>query len=811
VAGESCSPDLAVPWSKSSRFFNAYGPTEGTVCATVFENLADSPSTLPIGRPIANIQTYILDHYLQPLPVGIPGELHIGGVGLARGYLNRPDLTAEKFINNPFSDDPDARLYKTGDLARYLPDGNIEYLGRIDNQVKIRGFRIELGEIEAALGQYPSVQENAVIVHESSQTGKRLIAYLVLHPSLQIEQIETKELHDFLKERLPTYMIPAAFFTLEALPLTPNGKIDRQALVGWVERSETHQLEFSTENFVPPQTQTEELLATIWMNVLNLEQVGIHDNFFELGGDSIISIQVISRANQAGLQLTPKQLFQHQTIAELAIVAQTTGRSYQAEQGLVTGEVPLTPIQHWFFAQQLPEAHHFNQAVLLKVSPKLQPEQLETIISQLLQHHDILRLRFVEGEKQVITDNCSLITDNESLITIKDLSHLHATEQTSVIEATATELQARLNFEKGPLLRVALFQLSIEQPNRLFLVLHHLAIDGVSWRILWEDFVTAWQQLSRGENIVLPPKTTSFQQWAKRLTAYAVSEPLLAELEKWITQAHWQVKPLPVDSHSHQALPNTVANAKQITVSLNQAQTHALLNEVPATYQTQINDILLTALVQSFAEWTGEKLLLIDLEGHGREELFTDIDLSRTVGWFTSQFPVLLDLRSVANESGAAIKAIKEQLRQIPQHGIGYGILRYLNSDTAAQLKALPQAQVVFNYLGQFQDVSIEPLLGFASEDSGADSSPLNHRVYLLEINGSITEEQLQLTWSYSQNDFQSATIEQLAQNFIIALQTLITHCQSPEVGGYTPSDFSTTELSQEMLDDILDEFGEEE
>jgi amino acid adenylation domain-containing protein/non-ribosomal peptide synthase protein (TIGR01720 family) len=813
VGGEACPPNLVAQWSTEQRFFNAYGPTEATVCATFFENQGTSFSTLPIGKPIANTQAYILDTYLQQCPVGIPGELHIGGIGLARGYLNRPDLTAERFIKNPFNQAPNARLYKTGDLARYLPDGNIEYLGRIDNQVKIRGFRIELGEIETVLGQHKVVRENAVIVQETSPTDKRLIAYIVLYPSLQTEQIETKELHDFLKERLPTYMIPAAFFTLEALPLTPNGKIDRQALVGWASlhethQRETHQIQFST-NFVPPQTPTEELLAAIWIDVLNLKQVGIHDNFFELGGDSIISIQVISRANQAGLQLTPKQLFQHQTIAELAIIAQTTERSSQAEQGLVTGEVPLTPIQHWFFAQQLLEAHHFNQAVLLKVSPKLQPEQLETIVSQLLQHHDILRLRFVTGEKPVITDNCSLFTDNESLITIKDLSHLPPTEQSSVIEATATELQARLNFEKGPLLRVALFFVGAEQLNRLFWVIHHLVIDGVSWRILLEDFVTAWQQLSRGENIVLPPKTTSFQQWAKRLTVYAVSESLLAELEKWITEAHWQVKPLPVDSHSRQALPNTVAKAEQITVSLNQAQTHALLNEVPATYQTQINDILLTALVQSFAEWTGEKLLLIDLEGHGREELFADVDLSRTVGWFTSQFPVLLDLRTVANEPGAAIKAIKEQLRQIPQHGIGYGILRYLNSDTASQLKMLPQAQVIFNYLGQFQNVSTEPLLGFASEDSGTDSSLLNHRVYLLEINGSITEEQLQFTWSYSQNDFLSATIEQLALHFVIALQTLITHCQSPEVGGYTPSDFTTTKLSQELLDDILDEFGE--
>jgi non-ribosomal peptide synthase protein (TIGR01720 family) len=615
--------------------------------------------------------------------------------------------------------------------------------------------------------------------------------------------IENTALRDFLKERLPDYMIPSAFITLESLPLTPNGKIDRRTLVGWVERSETHLFQVSEENFVAPRTPEEELLAGIWAKVLSVERVGIHDNFFELGGDSIIGIQLISRANQAGdLQLTPRQLFQHQTIAELAMVAKT-GLSRQAEQGLVTGKVPLTPIQHWFFEQEMPDSHHFNQAFLFEVSPKLQPEQLEPIVKQLLQHHDALRLRFYDENGGCSEALLTRHSDNGSLITVKDYSYLTEEKQRTLIESTVAELQASLNLEEGPLLRVAWFRLGNNEPNRLFWVIHHLAVDGVSWRILLEDVTTAYQQLSRGEVIALPPKTTSFQQWAKRLTEYAISDTLNTELDYWLTNAWEQVKPLPVDyPASPQA--NAVANITPVTVSLNVEQTRALLSEVPKAYRTQINDVLLTALVQSFAEWSGENILLIDLEGHGREELFEEVDLSRTVGWFTSLFPVLLDLRAVPDNVGAYLKTIKEQLRQIPQHGIGYGVLRYLNTFATSRLQALPQVQVSFNYLGQFHHFSTEPLLGLASEKSGATQSAANPRSHLLEINGLINEDQLRVDWSYSKNHFKSSTIERLAQSFITALQALIAHCQLPEIGGYTPSDFSLAHINQSLLNQII-------
>ncbi len=811
VAGDACPSELAAQWSKGRHFFNAYGPTEASVCATIAEYTGNQQK-ISIGSPIANTQVYILDQRHLPVPIGVAGELHISGIGLARGYLNRPDLTQTKFISNPFCDNPDsdspnARMYKTGDLARYLPDGSIEYLGRLDNQVKIRGFRIELGEIEAVLGQCAALRESAVIVHEISLNDKRLVAYVVPKEG---KSPDNTELRAFLKERLPDYMAPSMIVSMEALPLTPNGKIDRRSLA--LLSIDDDQL--SDKLFVAPRTAEEKSLADIWANILKRERVGVHDNFFELGGDSILGIQVISRANQVGLPLTAKQLFQYKTIAELVTVVNTHSRRRQAEQGLVTGQFPLTPIQHWFLAQNFPAPQHFNQSVLLEVSQNLTAVQLEQILLQLLQQHDILRLRFFDNQKQLITDDCSLKTENGSLITIKDLSGLSTDKQRAVIEDTAQGLQTSLNLTDGPLLRAAWFQLGGNQPDRLLVIIHHLAVDGVSWRILLEDFNTVYQQLTHGKKVALPPKTTSFKQWAEQLTKYAQSDALIPELEDYWLSANTRpdIAPVPVDYSSNHEM-NTVASQAQVSVSISVEETSALLQDVPSAYNTQINEILLTALVQSFARWTGSASLLLDLEGHGREELFEDMDLSRTAGWFTSIFPVLLDLEKFSGSSGEAIKAIKEQLRQIPQRGIGYGLLRYLKPEAARSLQTMPQAQVSFNYLGQFDffvdhSRDSELFLRWAEESTGTALNPHAHRHYLLAIEGVIIEGKLTFEWIYSKHFHHKETIERLAQYFTEALTALIVHCQSPEAQGHTPSDFPEMNFSQEELDDIMTEFG---
>ncbi|MFL9459672.1 non-ribosomal peptide synthase/polyketide synthase [Scytonema tolypothrichoides VB-61278_2] len=773
--------------SQVKRVFNLYGPSEDTTYST-YSLVEQGATTSPtIGRPISNTQIYILDQYLQPVPIGIPGELHIGGAGLARGYLNRPELTQEKFIPNLFNTD---RLYKTGDLARYLPDGNIEYLGRIDNQVKIRGFRIELGEVEAVLSQHSDVQASCIIAREDTPGDKRLVAYVVpkqgFAPSIS-------QLRSFLSEQLPQYMVPHTFVILEFLPLTPNGKIDRRAL------PEPNSHGLVEQSFVAPRNHIEEILTQIWAEVLRVKQVGIHDNFFELGGDSILSIQILAKAKQAGLQLTLKQLFGNQTIAQLAAVAGTV-KAIEVEQGLITGTLPLTPIQHWFFEQNLSQPHHFNQAFLLSVPSDLKPELLKQALQQLLVHHDALRLCFTQSEftwQQIH----STPNDNVAFSQI-DLSALPESEQQAAIEANAASLQASLNLSEN-LVQVAFFALGIDKRARLFIAIHHLVIDGVSWRILLEDLQTAYQQLAQGQAIVLPAKTTSFKDWSYKLTEYAQSETLKSEVVYWLNESRSSVPSIPIDCMRG---INTVASTSTVLVSLNEIETLALLQDVPKAYNTQINDVLLTALVLVLRRWTNSNRALFNLEGHGREDIIDGVDLSRTVGWFTTIFPVLVELEATENPVDA-LKSVKEQLRAIPNKGIGYGLLRYLSQDSeiVTKLQAFPPAQISFNYLGQFDRVlNTSTWMQLANESAGVEHSLNNNRAHLIDISSIISEERLQINWIYSKNVHQHATIENLAREFVKTLQELIAYCLDPQNGGYTPSDFPLIKLNQRKLDQLL-------
>ncbi|BAY99590.1 amino acid adenylation domain protein [Tolypothrix tenuis PCC 7101] len=781
LGGEAASWDLVKQVQQLKpicQILNHYGPTETTIGVLTYkvQQEAAQSKTVPLGRPIANTQIYILDEHLQPVPISVPGELYIGGANLARGYLNRSELTQERFIANPFSEVEGSRLYKTGDLARYLPDGNIEFLGRCDRQVKIHGFRIELEEIETILRQHPAVRQAVATVRE-----ERLVAYVVsLHTT-------TNDLRQFMQERLPEYMVPTAFVILNAIPLTANGKVDYQALPAPELAAELE------KTYIAPRTPQEELLAKIWAEILGLKQVGIDDNFFALGGDSILSIQVISKANQAGLQLTPKQLFEHQTIAELAAVAETT-QPIKTESGLVTGEVALTPIQHWFFAQNLPNPHHWNQSVLLEVRQNLDFQILEQVIKQLLQHHDALRSHFQ------LTENgwLQITAAPDEIVPVSRFDLADKLDAEQAITSIATELQASLNLSTGPLIRVAYFDLGQDKPPRLLIIIHHLVVDGVSWRILLEDLQTAYQQLSQGQKIQLPAKTTSFQQWAEKLNEYAQALELESELPYWQNQIQQSVINLPTDDQA----ANTVTSVGTVSVSLSNPETQALLQEVPKAYQTQVNDVLLTALVQACAQWTGDNSLFLTLEAHGREEIFPDVNLSRTAGWFTAQFPVLLNLGD-AFSPGDALKTIKEQLRNIPHNGINYGVLKYLSQNSS--LQATPQPQLKFNYLGQFDQVLPDTsIFQLAAQTTGPNRSLQGSRSHLLEIDGMVTHGQLQLNCTYSQNIHHPNTIERLATHFIEALRGLISHCQSQDAGGYTPSDFPEAELSQTELDKLL-------
>nr|QEO74169.1 condensation domain-containing protein [uncultured bacterium] len=757
--------------STSFDLVNHYGPTEATVVASAGRVAAHGVAPPSIGRPIANTAIYVLDAHGNPLPIGVPGELYVGGAGVARGYVNRPGLTAERFVPDPFSGAPGARLYRTGDRARWLHDGSIEFLGRVDHQVKIRGFRIEPGEIEACLVAHETIRD-AVVVARSDGGDKRLVAYVVGE-----DVPTTTDLRAHVSRALPDHMVPAHFVVLDELPLTPNGKLDRAALPAPEGRPD---LEAA---FTPARTPAEETLAGIWCEVLGLEQVGIHDNFFELGGDSILSIQIVARANAAGLGLTPRLLFQHQTVAGLAAVAGTRAE-IAAEQGPVVGEVPLTPIQRWFFELDLPQRHHFNQSMLL-AADGTSPELVREALVALVDHHDALRLRFVR------TDDGWTAYDEPA----EDAGFFSVPE--GALEATCAALQASLDLEDGPLLRAAWFDHGGGHA-RLFLCIHHLAVDGVSWRILLEDLDSAYAQLSRGDTIAFPPKTTSFKQWAERLAAYASSDDALAELDYWSDRG--DPFELPVD---FDVGPNDVSSEDSVTVSLTEADTSALLNDVPPVYRTQVNDVLVAAVGRAISSWTGSESVAIDLEGHGREDVFEDVDLTRTVGWFTSLFPV--SLRVDGRDPAALLKGTKEQLRALPSRGLGYGVLRYLAPEDVRTRLARP-APLSFNYLGRFGPEATTDLFSPVPAATGPEQAQTGERAHLVEVNGSVSSGRLHMSWTFSRNRHERATIERAADEFVTALRALVTHCRQEGAGGVTPSDFPLAGLDQAQLDELWDE-----
>jgi amino acid adenylation domain-containing protein/non-ribosomal peptide synthase protein (TIGR01720 family) len=781
---------------------NLYGPTETAIDATYHVcSRGEAGDTVPIGRPLDNLRVALVDRRLQLVPAGRSGELLVGGRSLARGYLDRPDLTAERFIPDPFGKMPGERLYRTGDLARALPAGEIEFLGRIDHQVKIRGFRIELGEIEAALERHPQVRQAVVLAREDAPGEKRLVAYVVEQtPSAPApaESLSPDLLRAFLQRHLPEHMVPSAFVFLERLPLTPNGKLDHRALPepGTVRPG-------LRQAYASPRNPAEELLARIWAEVLRLDEVGVHDNFFALGGDSILAIQIVSRANEAGLRLATRQIFERQTVAELAMVAGLApDTAPEAEEE--SGPIPLTPAQQAFFEQEPIDLHHFNQSVLLEVSERLDLLALDKAVGALLAAHETLRSRFVHsdtGWRQEIAPQVAA-----SPFSCVDLTMVSNGLENSAIETAAAMVQESLDLSRGLLLRVVGFDLGEGRPGRLLLVLHHLIIDGVSWRVLIADLEGAYASVRREESPRLSARGTSFQRWARLLEEHAQSERLRDELSYWLAESRERVPDLPVDKiRGH----NTVASARQVRRELAPEETARLLKDVPQAYRTQINDVLLAGLARALCGWTGAPAVLVDLEGHGREEIMEGVDLARTVGWFTTLFPVLLEPGDVG--PGDAIQAIKEQLRAVPQRGIGYGLLRFMNSASEVReaLRSLPQAQISFNYLGQFDQVLAgDSVFGPARESKGPVESPRRLRPHFLEVTSHVAGGRFGVSWTYSENVHRRQTVERLAEIYMAELRSLIAHCLSSDAGGVTPSDFPLARLSQKQLEKVLAQAG---
>ncbi len=815
LGGEAIPPGLAERWAPKLRLFNSYGPTESTVGCTIglvepdFGEKPDLPRPT-IGRTFASFPCYLLDARLQPAPLGAHGELYVGGPNLARGYLGLPERTAAAFVPDPFSGElgePGARLYRTGDRVRHLPDGRLDFLGRLDDQIKVRGIRLEPGEIEALLREHPAVREAAVLLREGDG---RLMACVTLDG-----QAGPAELRDWLRERLPEPMVPAAFVLLDELPLTSNGKLDRRALSRL--EPEAANSEAGAEL---PGTDKERLLADIWASALKRDRIGRHDDFFAIGGDSILAIQVVSRAAEAGLFVEPRQLFAHPTVAGLAAVAAGAPR-IDAEQGPVTGPVPLTPTQLWLLEEvDLPVPHHWNLSLLLEATEGtvIDPAALARAVARLVEHHDQLRARFVRtgaGWRQEVAP-----PDGEAPFTLFDLSALpdaardaafEETAQGAAFQDAAGAVQAGFDLQRGPLLRAALFEAGPGRPARLLLAAHHLVVDGVSWPVLLADLRAA------AAGLPLPPKTTSFRRWAERLREYARTAELRQELDVW-REAGGHAAPLPVDLVGSLGGPPLEGAAGRVEARLDAEETRRLLSEVPEAWPVRTEEVLLTAVAEALAGWRGERLseyrgermVVLAMEGHGRERLFDDVDLSRTVGWLTSTWPLRLELPDRGEGGpGESLKAVKERLRRVPRRGIGYGILRHLADGEATALRRQPRPDVSFNYLGRTDDpMASSGPFRLAAEPGGGASDPRNPRPHPLAIDAVVLDGELRLVWIYDRGRYLQETVERLAAAALDHLRGLIAHCLGGEASGHTPVDFPHAGLKADQLDRLLGKIG---
>ncbi|GAA1229130.1 non-ribosomal peptide synthetase [Prauserella halophila] len=803
-SGEALQPELVRRLSKriDAGLHNLYGPTEASVDVTSWVCSADEP-TVPIGRPVWNTRLYVLDGGLRHMPPGVSGELYIAGDQLASGYLGRPGLTAERFVPDPHGQ-PGERMYRTGDLARWRPDGALEYLGRGDDQVKIRGLRIEPGEIEEVLAEHDDVTAVTVLTREDAPGGRRLVAYVV-------GPAETDDLRKFADARLPEHMVPTGFVPLPELPLTPNGKLDRKAL--------------PAPDFAAggggrgAGTPMETALATLFAEVLGVPEVSAEDNFFDRGGDSIMSIQLASRAKQAGIGITPREVFQARTVADIAALAReldTTAMSEPADAGV--GDVVPTPFAHWLL-DEAGDIAGFHQSMVLTTPAGLTVDTLTSMIAALLDHHDALRMRIHRNELTDLDDDPddtvwhAEITPRGTVSAANVLTHVAAGEHDPADAATALAEYARtardeLDPDSGRMARVVWFDAGADLPGRLLLVLHHLVVDGVSWRILTEDLARLWS----GRDPL--PVGTSYRSWGAVLTEQAVVRA--SELPVWLDQVATPDRRL--GARAVDPDTDTTASARSVTVEASTSDTEMVLTELPALYRAGVQDVLLTALGLAIADWRGETgPTVVDVEGHGRADP-AGTDTSRTVGWFTTSYPVRLDPLPPDGDPHAggrladtALKRVKEQLRALPGEGLGYGLLRRLNPDTAPTLANCPQPQVGFNYLGRIpapgEPTAWEPAPENAGIGGGAgEGMCLPHALEITAVTRDAADgPRLSATWLYPAGVLEEHQVRGIADRWVAALSSLAAHAHDGGAGGLTPSDVMAS-LSQEDLESFEDE-----
>ncbi|MFE0138468.1 condensation domain-containing protein, partial [Streptomyces sp. NPDC059037] len=779
LGAERLTADLAAKWRAQAGLWNTYGPTESTVIATAVElatgiDADDRPPA--IGGPLPNTRVFVLDGFLRPVLPGVVGEVYLAGPGLARGYLGRRELTAERFVACPYADG--VRMYRSGDLARWSGDGLLHFEGRADTQVKIRGFRVEPGEVESVIAAHPEVAQAAVVVR-----ADRIAAYVT--PGAQ-GAADATEIREFAARRLPAYMVPGAVTVLDALPLTPNGKVDKAALPA---------VDASAGVGRAPATPVEALLCGLFAEVLGLGEAGADDDFFALGGDSILSMLLVSAARRAGLAISSRQVFELRTPAGLARVAEAVDSAAVVPGGESgVGAVPLTPVMHELIERVGPERlHEVVQSSWVRTPAGLDFEVLTRAVQALVARHDVLRARLVPGvEARLVVPEAA---SGRVLVCRVDAA-------VADVDVEARAAVGRLDPPGGVMVQAVWFDAGVDVPGRLLLVVHHLVVDGVSWRVLLPDLAEACAALAAGREPVLAPVATSFRHWAQELRAQAGSAERLAELAAWTGMQAGSdplLTALPLDP-----VRDVESSVRRVSVRV---PASALLTGVPAAFGAKVDEVLLAGLAAALEEWRpeGASGVLVETERHGREPLGSDrVDLSRTVGWFTGVHPVRLDVGGSVSV-GEVVKRVKEQVRGVPGDGLGYGMLRYLNADTAVELAALPTAQVGFNYLGRFSSGSGDDwqLLGDDVGGGLGGDFPVRHALEFLGVVHDLAEgPELTLTLAWPERLLDSGAAQSLVDGWAEMLAGLEAHVASGG-GGHTPSDFPLVALRQSQVEEL--------
>lgn len=783
VGGDNLKTSLAASiyesFGKNIEIYNEYGPTETVVGCMIhkFNIEKDKEVSVPIGVPADNVQIYILDKDLNIVPPDTSGELYISGDGVGRGYLNQEELTQSRFIENPFIEEK--KMYKTGDSAKYKADGKIEYIGRIDRQVKIRGHRVELGEIEKHLISMNEILEAVVIDREDENADKKIYAYIVT-----ANEISVANIRQYLLKFLPNYMIPFDFVILEAMPLTLNGKINIEQL------PKPKNIKKENLNPINYQNENEKKFIEVIQDVLNIENIEVSDDFYELGGDSIKAIQIASRLNNIGLNIKVKDILSHSAIADIAACIEVSDKKVE-EQSLCEGIIESTPISSWFFKQNFKMQNHWNQSILLELSESISNDLIRKSINQLIQHHDALRLNYSVEMNKLYYNEKHLKDLNE--LEKFNLVHLSKIEQALAMKQLGEVFKGSLNIEKDLLFKGCIFNLG-NSGKRLLLTAHHLIVDGVSWRILLEDLNNLLIKDIKGGPKDLPLKTCSIQKWARELQKYSLDENLKKETEYWNTVIENKVcYPTTFDFGE-----DILEFSSTLEAVITEEETKALMTKANKAYGTESNELLIIALAIAASKFSGVETISFELEGHGREEIINSMDISRTVGWFTSMYPV--NLKISGNDLSSKIKGLKEQIRSIPNKGVHYGILRYICKNIKEDDKKI----IRFNYLGEFDTSLKDSLFKIAKENSGADCSKKNHMTYLMEIVAICIEGKLNISITYSKNKFSEASMQSFINEYVLKIKDVIAYCCNKDYKEFTPSDFDTAELSQEDLDSLF-------